>query len=248
MRFPIVYPQEFLSIQLELARRIAELGDDPLELVVIDHTLFRHLLDLRVTRQDTSDPLWQRFVSGLVSASDPEGWMYQVYLDRAGELRKRPSEEYDGFGCFYYAYPFPDTKAVRLHFSPRDESGRGNLSRERVEVRVGELRDLFRHVKESRPEAETVRGGSWMYNIEPYRTLFPPEYIASAKPVGYEVGFWALWGQFLRRVDKADNEAVSRFLPRLREQKTTEACLECFPYQVLRPECPIRVFYEFYAI
>lgn len=42
--------------------------------------------------------------------------------------------------------------------------------------------------------------------------------------------------------------AATQFLECLNKQKTIEDCLQCFPYQVLRPECPIEKFYNFYNL
>ena len=115
-------------------------------------------------------------------------------------------------------------------------------------TRKAELSAMFRHIKENHPDVETVRGGSWLYNISAYRRLFPLDYVRTAKPVGYETGFWALWGQFIARDGSLRQPGAGQFLECLDKQKTVEDCLKCFPYQVLRPECDIQVFYDFYDL
>ena len=94
----------------------------------------------------------------------------------------------------------------------------------------------------------TVRGGSWLYNIPTYLRLFPPDYVKTAKPVGYETMFWALWGQFIGRKGSIRQSTASQFLDCLSRQKTVDGCLQCFPYQVLRPECSVETFYDFYSL
>ena len=44
-----------------------------------------------------------------------------------------------------------------------------------------------------------MRGGSWLYNIDAYRRLFPPEYLASTKPVGYELAVLGTLGSISAR-------------------------------------------------
>ena len=56
---------------------------------------------------------------------------------------------------------------------------------------------MFVDIREQVPEAEYVRGRSWMYNLPSYQRLFPAEYVRSAAPVEPELQFMSLWGQFL---------------------------------------------------
>jgi hypothetical protein len=101
------------------------------------------------------------------------------------------------FGCFSYTAEAGGS-VVRLHFANRE--GPGALSQERLIARRGELAAALRHACAEHPRAETVRGGSWLYNLSAYRTLFPPRLLATASPAdpGDELEFLALWGQFLR--------------------------------------------------
>ena len=158
------------------------------------------------------------------------------------------SDERRFFGCFSYVYPWRGTKKLRLHFENRDTSDHGTLSKERMPLRKSELSAMFRYIQANHPDVETGRGGSWLYNIPAYLRLFPPDYVKTAKPVGYETTFWALWGQFVARHGSVRQPAAIQFLVCLKAQKTVEGCLQCFPYQVLRPECPIEIFYNFYNL
>lgn len=240
-------PYEFISTQLAFARRMSELSDARLEGTLIDCTNIRTLLNIDVTHKtaDRSEG-WQTFLRGLRNAPDPDRWAYDYYLEREKDEPEIDASE--GFGCFYYSYPFRDQPKVRLHFRNVDPSGRGALSLERVHVRRSELTSLLREVTEKHPDAETVRGGSWLYNIGPYCRLFPPEYIASIKPVGYELQFWALWGQFLRGGFRPNVEAIARFRGAIAGAESPEECERCFPYEVMRPECAIGHFHRHFGI
>ena len=78
-----------------------------------------------------------------------------------------------------------------------------------------------------------VRGGSWLYNIEAYRRLFPPEYGQTAQPVDDEFRFLA-------------QPASRSFLACLEQQTTVAGLKQCFPLHVLQPACAIYYFYRFY--
>ena len=240
----IQYAKEFLILQVRFAQKIAEVSDQALENVLMDHTMLRNLFNLRVSH-DIPNPLWDEFIKGLCASDNPEDWTYSFYLQRMA-AEPDPSDERKFFGCFSYVYPWRGTKKLRLHFENRETSDHGTLSKERMTLRKSELSAMFRYIQANHPDVETVRGGSWLYNIPAYLRLFPPDYVKTAKPVGYETTFWALWGQFVARHGSVRQPAAAQFLACLKTQKTVEGCLQCFPYQVLRPECSIEIFYDFY--
>ncbi len=237
------YAKEFLTLQLQFAKRLATLLDADLGDVLAEHTVLRHLLNVSVSRDEQSDPLWQAFVSGVRTRPDAFDWTHDFY-----QRHPAPPEDSDRprFGCFTFAYPFRGTPVVRLHFE--NLTSIPVLKQASVALRQSELKQLCARVRQRHPDAERVRGGSWLYNIDAYRRLFPPAYIATAKPVGYETGFFALWGQFLRADDTVRVGAASAFLACIERQTAVEGCLNCFPLEILRPECAVGVFYEFYGV
>ena len=241
----IQYAKEFLILQVRFAQKIAEVSNQALKDVMIDYTMLRNLFNLRVSH-DISNPLWDRFIEGLCTSDNPEDWTYDFYLQRT-KVKPDTSDQRQFFGCFSYVYPWRNTKKLRMHFENRETSEYGALSKARMTRRKSELTEMFRYIQAKHPDVETVRGGSWLYNISAYLRLFPPDYIKTAKPVGYETEFWALWGQFIGHNGSIRQPAASQFLEGLDKQKTIEDCLQCFPYQVLRPECSIEKFYNFYT-
>ncbi len=244
----IQYAQEFLTLQIRFAQKIAEVSHQALEDVLIDYTMLRNLFNLRVS-DDIPNPLWDAFIEGLGMSDNPEDWTYDFYLQRTA-VEQDSSDARQFFGCFSYVYPWRNTKKLRLHFENRETSEHGALSKARITVRKSELSEMFRYIQGNHPDVETVRGGSWLYNIPAYIRLFPSDYIKTAIPIGYEheTGFWALWGQFIGRKGSIRQPAATQFLACLSKQKTVEGCLQCFPYQVLRPECSIEKFYNFYNL
>lgn len=235
------YSKGFLDLQIQFAQRVAVLKHTELGPMLAEHTALRNLLNVSISLEDQSDPTWQAFVNTVKSGGDDSA--YEFYL-------AHPAEDNDAnrlrFGCFYFVYPFRGTRVVRLHFENR--LGIPVLNRESLALRQSELKSMFAYIHQQHPEAERVRGGSWMYHIEAYRRLFPPEYIAAAVPVGYETGFFSLWGQFLRADGTVREPAAAQFLRCIEQQTSIDDYLKCFPYEVLRPECSIDKFYQFYEV
>jgi len=233
--------KKFIEIQVRFAERLVELTNEPFNEVLAKHTVLRRILKLPYGDEIYNHPLWQEFVNGIVQQSDKAGWAYEFHLDHLSAPTKYQEPR---FGCFVFDYS--SRPVVRFHFwNPTNGSV---LNRESVVIRQAEIKSLFGHVQQHHPEAEGVRGGSWLYNIDAYRRLFPPAYVETAKAVGNETGYFSLWGQFLRGDRSVREDRAEQFLASLAKQTTVEGCMGCFPYEVLRPECPIEVFYEFYSL
>ena len=168
----IQYAKDFFILQIRFAQKIAEVSHQALEDVVIDYTMLRNLFNLRVSH-DFPNPLVDAFIEGLRMSDTPADWTYDFYLQRIG-VASDASDEQRFFGCFSYVYPWANTHKLRLHFENRETSEHGALSTERMTVRQSELSAMFRHIRANHPDVETVRGGSWLYNIPAYFRLFPP--------------------------------------------------------------------------
>ena len=54
------------------------------------------------------------------------------------------------------------------------------LGPDRLAIRRRELASTLSDARAVAPQAETLRGGSWLYHLAPYRSLFPPSFLASA--------------------------------------------------------------------
>jgi hypothetical protein len=136
---------------------------------------------------------------------------------------------------------------VRLHFrSVRNEPG--VLQKDKVPERVAELKAMFGHLRRIVPVTSAVIGGSWLYNIEAYRRLFPANYLDSAQGGHNECQFISLWGQFLFYDGKVRQPMAEMFLERLKAQKTLQGLKYCFPYPVLRLQSSIKDFFTYYGV
>ena len=240
----IQYAKEFLILQVRFAQKIAKVSNQALEDVLIDYTMLRNLFNLRVSR-DIPNPLWNAFVKGLGTPDNPEDWTYTFYLQRI-TAASDTSDDRKFFGCFSYVYPWRGTKKLRLHFENRETSEYGALSKARMTRRKSELTEMFRYIQAEHPDVETVRGGSWLYNISAYLRLFPPDYVKTAKPVGYETQFWALWGTILLvATDPSENPPLRNSWNALTNRKQLMPVFNAFHTKCSGPSVPLRSFIIF---
>jgi hypothetical protein len=235
-------PRDWFAVQLRFAERAAAILGLGFEEAVETHTGCARSFGLS-WRDIPDGSLWQEFLRGLRIAEDRAGWAYDF------ALRSRQGEEASKFGCFSYDF-VPETRQIRIHFRSNDTSGLGTLSRARWPERRRELSAMFAEVAQAHPEAATVRGNSWLYGIEAYRRLFPPEYWQTAIPVPTETEFqyMALWGQFLRHDGQVKTAIVERFLAEIKRAQTVAELAAAFPHGVYEVECAIEHFYASYWI
>lgn len=241
------YPTAFLEIQVTFARRMAELNGTPFPESLLHQTALYRILGLDWSL-DPHDPVWQRFLGALPEHGPEMDAAYRVYADRCAQgLIPDYDTSRPHWGCFSYEYD-PDARTIRLHFVNLDTTGAGPLSAARKEVRLAELRSMFAHIRREHPDAERVKGGTWLYNRAEYRRLFPSEYGASARVDHPHLIARGLWGQFLRHGNRMHDEVTAGFLSRLAELRDAAEYAACFPYQNLLTDAPIHLFYPFYGI
>jgi len=229
----------FFDLQLRFAERVAHICSLSFEEGLLTFTnLYLQFIDRSF---DPAHPIWQEYLEGLQKAQDPAKWTCIFY-----QTRREDSVSSHPEGCFRYVY-LAQEKTLRLHFAANnDSSGYGPLSKVRISARLQELRALFVEVKRQHPDALVVRGNSWLYNIDAYKRLFPPQYTKTMRIVDEEFQYLSLWGQFVRRNGQVREDIASSFLSDLCKQDTLEGLKRCFPYQVMGLEYPITYFYEFY--
>jgi hypothetical protein len=238
------YTRDHFDLQLRFARLVAQrLGLDFYE-VVRDYTTF-------TVNLGTED--WEEYIAGLAKASDASEateWTYAFYLPRIGQVATPKTTQYYGnplFGCFYPT--LEEGHFARTHFIPNDAPEPGPLNEERVPARQQELCALFQYLRQNVPAADMVRGYSWLYNLDAYRRLFPPEYTAQME-VSETDGFrWmARWGQFFDRYGYLKAPLAEAFFHRLERITHPDELRRCFPFQILCPCSPIALFFDFYGI
>jgi hypothetical protein len=239
----VIYAREFFDLQLQFARAVAALGGQPLARVLLDYTNL--YIRLGLGRDfDAANPDWQEYLDGLRDAPDALEWTYRRYL-RHPEATTAPAIV-ASFGCFAYARL--GDERIRVHFQNVEADGNAPLGADRRGHRLAELAALFEHVRRTTPDPVQVVGASWLYNLEAYRRLFPPSYVATARVLDRRFRHMPLWGQFVDRRGGVRAEPARQLHERVRRISSGEELGQCFPLQALGVEAPASEFYAFYGV
>jgi hypothetical protein len=193
---------------------------------------------------------------------------YAMAQERRKEAKGETTPYYDEkglrFGCSSYDYD-PATKTVGVHFFNAEaeeewqdgkDVSKGPLSIDKLERRKQELTQMFRDIKARHPEAKYVHGRSNLYNLEPYRRLYPSTYKVSEE-VDYDSELWkqgmGIWGQFLGGKDKVEGEygfrqeVADEFLEKAKEVPL-DRLADALPNPPRTADGDIQDFYDFYGI
>lgn len=238
------------EVQLRLARRMAELTGAPLGEMALRHTNLHRRFGLGRISAGVS-PAWTPFAQALERLTAVGD---QVALTQA-TFRDAPPETYPGpgrtaFGCFACDDATAADGSVQIHFRNADTDGQGGpLALAKLARRQAEMAALVAHLRATRPEATHIRGRSWLYNLDAYRRVFPPDYGAACRSIGDErVGLDgnSLWGQVIARDEGIRAEARDALLAAL-PGLNPAAPWKAFPRPVLATRAPLTSFEAFYA-
>ncbi len=235
--------QALLDLQVEFAQVVAERTGLPLPRALLDYTNLYVRFGLG-RRFDADHPVWRRYVEGLARTADARGWTRAFHAGRPATVE--PPGLVARFGCFSYADR--GGGRLRLHFHDAETDGRSPLADDRQAARRAELAALLAHVRRTRPGPRRVLGRSWLYNLDAYRRLFPPAYLASARPLPGAFRFMPLWGQFVRRDGSLREASVRTLRGRLARWTGAEDLAACFPLQALAVEADLAELCRFHEV
>jgi hypothetical protein len=245
-------PLEYFSLQLEYAKRSTQISGIPLEQALMEFTSFwrriHNPLVLKANKTewsfDPATPQW-RELCGRIQNNEPADIVaYDLYLknDNSTEAGKQY------FGCFRYDFITQadnDHGIIKIHFRNRDHSLGGPLSKERQQARLQDLKSMFASIRENHPEAKTVEGGSWLYNLQSYQRLFPKTFTSNMKVE--EIPFprsSGIWGQFINSEGQVNEKMKSAFIHKTDAAKSIKELLQCFEFKILFPRAGIENFYS----
>ena len=233
------YSKEFFGLQILFARKVRDLSGMPLERALLGYTNL--YVRFGLGRDFDPDHVgWRSYLAGLDGQEALE-WTYRVYSTDPETWTSPTIAAFSG--CFSYAIVGP--RRIRLHFRNRDHAGGSSLALSRMAERRGELATLFQEAGRTLGEDTEVAGASWLYNIEAYRRLFPPGYLASAR-VEHFYRSMTLWGQFVDRRGQVKKDLAGKFAASLERLTEMSELATCFALPVLAVRAPVRTMVEHY--
>jgi hypothetical protein len=235
----------YFEVQLLLAERLAAQGPVSFAEACLKFTNLHRRFGLGRAIDGAPASEWTHYLAGLEGCDamrERLEWTVEFFRGTQREPEPDPL-----FGCFAYEPPNAEG-VVRIHFHNRDAGdGTSPLARHKVDRRIGDLRAMFGHVRAHHPDAARVLGGSWLYNLEAYRRLFPPAYVASRfEPERVRLDGTSSWGQFLDFRGFVKLNVRDAFLRNLATLDGA-APWRSFPLRALGVSSGIEQFYEHYA-
>jgi hypothetical protein len=241
----------YFDLQLDFASRMAALTELRFAAAVDLYTNLRMRMALALADEESAEDAaqWGRYLAGLADSPTHANRLDWTQAFFAGRPPERLFPGQVRFGCFRFEAPDADG-IVRIHFANRDSSdGVGPLATAKIPARMAELTAMFGQLQRLHPEAKTVTGGSWLYNLEAYRRLFPAQYgdsrVEPTPPV--RLRGTSSWGQFLDFREQLKPDLCVRFRDNLRRLDPAAPWL-AFPFLALRTRAPVEAFYGFYGL
>lgn len=235
------------EVQLRLAERLAELRGQPLGAAALFCTTLHRRFAFGRPELAVA-PAWADYARGLeqaASGAERLDWTVAFFAARPEEP---PPSGHVVFGCFSFEPPNA-AGMVRIHFNNRDsEDGIGPLASAKAPARRDELTRLSACLRREHPAARAIVGGSWLYNLEAYRRLFPPAFADSrAQPAAPRLTGTSSWGQFLSHTGAVHADRRAAFIANL-DRLDPDAPWRAFPLPALATSAPVEAFYAFYGV
>ena len=237
--------RDLFEVQLRLTERVSMAECVPIHQLVGRVTNLHMRFGLGDIDKVPPSPEWQAYCDALAPLRTLE-----ARADLTEETFACAAEEVpparEAFGCFGFDPPDGDG-VLRIHFRNQDSAdGVGPLDRSKIPRRRAELAAMFARIAELHPTATAVQGGSWLYNLEAYRRLFPPAYGDSRRPPERaRLSGTSSWGQFLDHTGAAKPDLCAALVRRLPTIDIAAPWRE-FPLPVLQTRAPIGLFHAFY--
>lgn len=241
-----LYPKELFNLFFTYAKKKAELLNIPLLESIKLYTPIYYLIGNYDWNIDEGSIYWNEYISNLQEGEDPIELAYYLHKKNYKDF----SANQKWFGCFRYKYVIDKEgiPIIKLHFLNNDTSGKGPLSKSQTELRKKELRELFTDVKTNHPDVKYVQGGSWLYNIESYKRLFPNSYFKDMKSIKPKPNMLVIWGQFINSEWGIKEDMGRIFINKVKNANIIEDLDKSFELLELFPRGDITDFYSFYNV
>lgn len=234
-------PGGYIAIQLRLAAAFTRLGHCDIEMGVLRYTnLFRRFGFGRPEVADANAD-WLRFTStlaGLATLHEQVLWTERF----AATVEPRSAAVHNDMRSGPFSAEVVDG-VLRTHFMRTDGDGISPLHPSKRERRRHDLGAVVTMARERHADITRVRGVSWLYTTQSYRSLFPPAHIATARVLTGTTRFQgsSSWGQFLDHRGGVKANLEGRFIAALERFDGSEPW-RLFPLPTLVVDSPIEVF------
>lgn len=232
--------QQLFEIESVFATNVARVTGAPWARVVADYTTFAHHAGLKHAPESE----WREFCAELEQAPNPAAFVFRAFKEnnqRSGASETEPPAQP---GCFSYDLN-AQTGAVQYHFFNAHRGALRLLSHDRL---LEELTALFAMIRARHPEARTVVSTSWIYNLPSFARLLPPAFLDRATVDRPYLNGMGMWGQFFDFRGRIAEHRADSFLRRVHAASSVDDFVHAFPYQRLRAEAPVEIFYTFYGL
>lgn len=234
----------FFDLQLRFAETLAQRAQIPLRQAILTFTNLHRRFGLGDPDRGVSLQ-WEPYVARLEQLADHGdrvAWTQEVFV--RGPEETLPADR-RFIGCFGFD-PSDAHGIVRIHFLNRDTDDIGPLHRSKIGRRQQELAEICALILTEDPAAKSILGTSWLYHLEAYRRLFPPDYGASRVPAArVRLSGQSSWGQFLTHTGTIKPALRDAFLQNFDRIDVT-APWRSFPLPALVTTVPVATFFEFY--
>jgi hypothetical protein len=234
---------EFVSLQLLLVDRFVELGLGTQADGVHRLTNFQRRLGLGTPIDPPSPGTWTDLLGRIRRASSHAERVETVMGVLASVQPAVPEHIVRGWptaGAFSIEI---SGTAARTHFYAFDDDGTSPLHPSKHHLRRHELLSVLTTTIESHPQIDRVVGGSWLYTMASYASLFPSPHVANADVRRGRSTFRGMshWGQFLDHRWNLRTDMAEQFLQRVAKWTGDDPCL-LFPRETLEVSSPITLF------
>ncbi|OGD81551.1 hypothetical protein A2572_04155 [Candidatus Collierbacteria bacterium RIFOXYD1_FULL_40_9] len=259
------HPKEYFLVQIELAKKIVELGlaKDLNEAIIKYTAIYRRITDKKYN-PDQTEPAWQDLESKLDSNSSTRQaleiiWNSYVSNDE-NKYKDETKDDGHHFGSFVYKDEIDkqtQQPKISLHFNVRNRGKlKSDFSRQFNEERQADLTEMFTAIKKRFLEdksyrPQTITLGSWMNNLPGVKDVLPPEFVKSAKvvyPPDISFNGDSMWGQFLKLDGNAYTQRVQEYLEKVSSAKSLNDLVEALPIPVVLFQGKIEDFFNHYGI
>jgi len=236
-------PRDWIELQFDFVDRFVELNLGSLRDALNDLTNFQSRLRLGPAAEMPKDDRWVALVESIEKA--PRELRASVVCEAASRnpdaAISHRSLSWPTVGAFSLEV---DGTVARTHFASTDVDELSPLHPSKLSTRREELDAVVELVGREHPEVRRIRGGSWLYHLDSYRSLFPTAHLDTAVDRTNRSIFRGMshWGQFLDHRGSLRIDRAEIFRHNLSQWDGTSDLCALFPLSTLVVESPIENF------